>query len=201
MLDDCLENHARCPNRMQRLLPTRVLDLRPTGQNESVKLYVSGNDEQGEYAALSYCWGGAQTFTTTKMTLNDRIHGIFLSGVAQTIQDAILATRALGIRYLWVDALCIVQDDFKDKVREIAAMGAIFRNALVTIAATSSSNVHEGFLSARSPAQACLLPFTLPDGAFGTVSLVASDFQLLRDEPLNRRGWTFHKRMYCHHVC
>jgi hypothetical protein len=64
----------------------------------------------------------------------------------QTIQDAISVTHRLGIRYLWVDALCIIQDNPIDKSTEINAVGANYKNATLTISAASAASVELGFL-------------------------------------------------------
>jgi hypothetical protein len=74
-----------------------------------------------------------------------------LEELAQTLRDAIDVTRKLGIRYLWVDALCIIQDNVTDKSREIERMGKVYKNATVTIAAASASRVSEGFLYPETP--------------------------------------------------
>jgi hypothetical protein len=68
----------------------------------------------------------------------------------QRIQDAVKITRKLGIQYLWLDALCIIQGDTLDKTLEINGMGAIYKNATVTIAAASCDSVYDGFLATRS---------------------------------------------------
>jgi hypothetical protein len=84
---------------------------------------------------------------TTQATINSHTKSFNLSSLAPTIQDAIKVTRMLQLRYLWIDALCIIQDDPADKRREMAYMGQIYKNATVTIAAARAKSVHEGFLN------------------------------------------------------
>jgi len=68
-----------------------------------------------------------------------------------TILNAVEVTRKLGIKYLWVDPLCIIQDSVTDKRRKIECMGIIYKNATVTIDAANASGVSEGFLAVQKP--------------------------------------------------
>jgi hypothetical protein len=111
---------------------------------------------------------------TTKDTRQANLAGIALHTLSQTIQDAIHATRKLGIRYLWVDALCIVQDDEASKVKEIDQMGKIYSNAALTISAASAAHATDGFLHKPFTSNGCEIPFLLPDGKFGKVLVVPS---------------------------
>ncbi|KAK4195617.1 heterokaryon incompatibility protein-domain-containing protein [Triangularia verruculosa] len=103
-----------------------------------------------QYIALSYCWGGsAEASTQTKSmqaTIADHERRIQLKSLPKTIQDAVAVTRELGIDYIWVDALCIIQDDEDDRNHEIARMGAIYANAYVTLSASGAIHCAEGFL-------------------------------------------------------
>lgn len=123
--------------------------------------------------------------TTTMDTLNSRMVGLELHTLPQTIRDAVTITRGLGIRYLWVDVLCIIQDDKKDKTAEINSMGSIFKNASLTIVAAIARIVQDGFL--RIPE--CHLRFLLPSGDFANASLT------LTNTPINYRAWTFQEEV------
>lgn len=79
--------------------------------------------------ALSYCWGGSQRMTTTKQTLGDLSERIPLLELPQSLQDAVFVTRQMGIRYLWVDALCIIQDCEQDKDEQTQHMEVIYQRA------------------------------------------------------------------------
>jgi hypothetical protein len=85
-----------------------------------------------------------QCLTTTTATLEERTRGIPWDDIPPTFQDAISLTRYLGIRYIWIDSLCIIQDDEPDWQREAAIMGSIYGNSYLTIAATASNNSSEG---------------------------------------------------------
>ena len=120
----------------------------------------------------------------------------------QTIQDAITTTRKLGLRFLWVDALCILQDSMSDKDVEITRMGQIYHNAHVTICAASAERCHDGFLEVRSrqdqwsPSRRfSKLPIPCPDGTTGNILLRESRLYYPATEPLNRRAWALQERL------
>ena len=105
---------------------------------------------------LSYCWGQhGQKFVLTKQNKVQFLAGIEIEQLDVSIRDAIKVTRELGFRYLWIDALCIVQDDDMEKAREISRMYKIYINAVFTIIASRSRSVTEGLLSHRKAAGCC----------------------------------------------
>ncbi|PMD24441.1 heterokaryon incompatibility [Hyaloscypha hepaticicola] len=106
--------------------------------------------EKVEYITLSYCWGGDVSSKTTKSNLNHRYKSIEWSTLPQTIQDAITITRELGCRYIWIDALCIVQDDSVDWAREATTMSQVYENCILTISATKFETSISGFLQPRT---------------------------------------------------
>ncbi|KAM5351004.1 hypothetical protein ACJ41O_003727 [Fusarium nematophilum] len=195
-LQDCIEGrHETCVYLGKPRLPTRVLDVDPS-YGSTVRLRPIDAKDRDNYVALSYCWGGPQPLTTTKSNIADLMAGIQVSDLPQTLQDAVHVTRRLGIRYLWIDALCIIQDSDEDKFNEIDKMGAIYRNALVTLAAAHARAASDGFLipsTDHKPSSSCTLPVCLPSHPkIGFVTLAA---ELLgwRDttEPLRTRGWAY----------
>jgi len=129
-----------------RPLPLRVLDL----SSGRINLHETSG-ELGAYITLSHCWGSSKQFTTTKTTLASRKAGIDYELLPKTYQDAIFITRLLGIRYLWIDSLCICQDDNGDWQRESAKMGLVYSNAYLTIAAASAKDSSVGLFTHRVP--------------------------------------------------
>ncbi|KAF1967828.1 hypothetical protein BU23DRAFT_437355, partial [Bimuria novae-zelandiae CBS 107.79] len=115
---------------------------------DNIRLHDS-QDERSHYCALSYCWADPQPARTLVGNIEQHKAGIRTLCLPQTLQDAVIFTRRLGLSYLWIDSLCILQDSVQDKHREIAGMASIYQDALVTIAATSASTCIEGFLSDR----------------------------------------------------
>lgn len=138
-------------------LPTRLLDLFPVPVHTPgcIRLVESIHLEKSvRYAALSYCWGDVKpTCVTTKANFESHQQNITFSALPQCLRDAVTVARGLEIRYLWIDALCIIQGDGDDWARESAMMWQLFSNAYVTIAAAASESFDDGFLT-RQPFEA-----------------------------------------------
>lgn len=112
------------------------------------------------YVALSHRWGDEHLPATTSANLESRIHQLTQTDLTQTMKDAIRITRELGYQYLWIDALCIVQDSQDDWLREAAKMSEVFSGAIVTLAAADATNHSQGMFRARSGES--LRPFLVP---------------------------------------
>ncbi|KAI1149182.1 heterokaryon incompatibility protein-domain-containing protein [Nemania diffusa] len=145
-------------------IPTRLIrvDCNPPSLVQMDKpTILAFSPEFIKYAALSYCWGppekAARQPKLEKKTIQDRMSGIPDTEMTSVLRDAITVCRALSIPFLWVDALCIIQDDPKDCERESSLMGQILLNACFTIAAWSSGSCSEGFLDRHS--EALIVPF------------------------------------------
>jgi hypothetical protein len=100
------------------------------------------------YVCLSYCWGADTegVLKTTKHTLDDHYRAIPYSLLPPTIRDAVIVCRHLGVPYLWVDSLCIVQDDKKSWLEGSRDMHKIYLNCHFTIAAQEPTSCKLGFL-------------------------------------------------------
>ncbi|RDW56723.1 hypothetical protein BP6252_14016 [Coleophoma cylindrospora] len=147
LLEDCNLNHSRCSVTELPALPTRVIVV---GDDKTPPRLLCMQGERAEYLALSHCWGTEQNFTTTTETLDERTRGIAWEDLPKTFQDAITLARVLNFSYLWIDSLCILQDDRKDWEREGMKMGMIYENASLTVAASLSSADKDGFLIPRT---------------------------------------------------
>ncbi|KAK2595327.1 hypothetical protein QQS21_006927 [Conoideocrella luteorostrata] len=147
-LSSCLQTHLFCRQaQAQGKVPTRLIDVGIRGERE-VRLVETRNiDPAPDYIALSYCWGDSTTVKTTRANIDAMKAGIELANSPQTFVDAFRLTRELNIRFLWIDAFCIIQDDLDDWDRESASMSSIYANAYLTIAVASSVSVAVGFLS------------------------------------------------------
>lgn len=135
-LRDCRDNHPNCCKDGQFVvpkLPKRVLDVSPP--QGGLRLHETDNDVAG-YICLSHRWGSTRPLTTTRSNLEAWKSSIRWESVPRTFQDAIKVTRRLGIRYLWIDSLCIVQDDMQDWEDQAPEMCAIYSNAFLTLSAT-----------------------------------------------------------------
>ena len=168
-LDCCMQQHGslRCPSVAGKALPTRVIDV--GDELNAPYLYESRPGEEGVWAALSYCWGKKQVLTTKTASLATHKSGIPLGDLPKTCQDAILVARALSIRYIWIDAICIVQDSPEDWEREAARMCSVYKDAMITFAARDSESSDVGlFLSRKQDIVELNVEL---DGAVGTVCI------------------------------
>lgn len=188
-LETCLREHGSC-RRPPAALPTRVLDVSTLNL---VRLVEPASGTIAPFIALSYCWGDGNSVTTTSGTIDDHKDGIVTSRLPQTLQDAVQLTRELGVQYLWIDALCIIQDSAEDWQIESAKMGSIYSDAHVTIAAISAPTAKDGFL--RSKLDDREVRMAWPDGSLVKARITASDDSYRDDNPWGTRGWTFQEKI------
>ncbi|RYP05908.1 hypothetical protein DL765_009680 [Monosporascus sp. GIB2] len=141
-LRDCNGGHGRCNQRTAGYLPTRVLDV--SLHDDYVFLHHPAEHENEAYVALSHCWGGAVALQTTTLSLATFQNGIQLKSFPKTFRDAVVVTRKLHCRYLWIDSLCIIQDSKEDWKQEALRMADVYGNCFLTIAAVSSRDCQGG---------------------------------------------------------
>lgn len=154
------------------------------------------NMSPGSYCALSYCWGGEQEFKTTTSNIQSYKRMMSVEALPQTIQDAIRVARAMGFQFLWVDSLCIIQDNRTDMANELAKMADIYAGAGLTIAAATASSCHEGFLGRPESERpywslAFSLPFRCFNGQLDDIILRKLDDTIEDTCPLHQRAWAF----------
>ncbi|KAL7929142.1 heterokaryon incompatibility protein domain-containing protein [Trichoderma chlorosporum] len=149
-IDNCCEKHTHsiCQSPSEQVLPTRVIDL-GSGKRPEPKLVEPIAGTKAKYIALSHCWGLGRSCITEKHTLLQRKTKIDIEQMPKTFQDAILVTWKVGVRYIWIDSLCIIQDDEDDWRKESVKMCDVYQNAFVTLSAASGSGDEVGFLNAR----------------------------------------------------
>ncbi|KAK1756651.1 het domain-containing protein [Echria macrotheca] len=150
--------HEFCSSPENPMLPSRVIDV---GSGDGAIRLVETHGARGLYLCLSHCWGKTQIITTTQSTLDQRLAGIPLEALSNTFRDAIMFTRQLGVRYIWIDSLCIIQDSLQDWEIESAKMSEIYSNAHLTIAATHSHDGRGGLFHTTPDIH---LTGTTPDG-------------------------------------
>jgi len=126
--------------------PARVVDLVNVNTN-SIRI-TRYQEELGPCLALSHCWGGTVPLKPT-LSSTSLFDSVDLQALPNTFRDAITLTTRLGYSYLWIDSLCIYQDSERDWERESSKMGDIYRNAVLTIAASSSKSSGVSFLAPR----------------------------------------------------
>lgn len=153
-----------------------------------------------KYATLSYCWGGPQDFQLNVATVAQLMQGVQISSMPKTLSDAVRTTWGLGVQWIWMDSLCIPQDNDKGKALEMAQMYLIYRNSFITISAARSHNVHQGFLHPCSlPFPNTIgfsLPYASPSGRPGSFLLTRG----VADAPIDQRSWPLQEHLLAHRV-
>ncbi|KAH8593145.1 heterokaryon incompatibility protein-domain-containing protein [Bisporella sp. PMI_857] len=145
-LSHCLSHDENCGPHGSTYAPRRLLNLGLGVESHDPILFEP--TEPVPYVCLSYCWGTdiKDVLTTTTKTLKTHYRGIRLSSLPRTIYDAVIFCRGLKLQYLWVDSLCIVQDDRESWLGDSAQMREIYSNALITLAIEEPASCKTGFL-------------------------------------------------------
>lgn len=151
------------------------------------------------YLALSYCWGKAKNFLLQGSNKNDllRRHGLLphiYEDLPKTVRDAIFTARGIRERYLWVDSLCIEQDNEKEKSQQIAIMDSIYTNAILTIIAADGKDVDSG-LSGVQPGSRNIAQQTEEIHSDHCIMAPLEEPKGLESSPWNIRAWTFQERL------
>ncbi|KAK4959496.1 hypothetical protein LTR10_004301 [Elasticomyces elasticus] len=199
----CKEGHVGCQRRARQLkrdradskIPLRVIDV----QKNEVVVAPAGC----QYLALSYVWGGIDGYLSRKsdktrdLLTEDEIIPIKRKRLPRTIRHAMRVTEMIGERYLWVDAVSIVQDDDSEKAKIIAVMNMIYQGAILTIVAADGKNANVGLVG-------------LDPGSRHVQSVVGSvdNIFLILQEPApelghavwSSRAWTYQEEQFSHRL-
>lgn len=214
LLADCVQNHYQCSlSKASNLhigdddpeLPTRVLEINNIEENidtataPTVRLFET-DGTRGQYCALSHCWGppDKRPLRTVRANLAQHRDEIPFDELPRTFREAILFAQRLGVRYLWIDSLCIVQDDQEDWAKEARVMRALYQRALLVIAAAGASDSTGGlFVSDRSELRQIQAPFLVASeeaeeevGHFNISTVPRGDF-MPDTSILRERGWVY----------
>lgn len=200
-IQSCSTLHKECESSFDsRPLPTRIINVKPKGSDDTVRLQLS-NGGCGRFLALSYCWGDSkQLLTTTRATLNERSRGVHLDLLPATFRDAVLLCRALNIVYLWIDALCIVQDDEDDWAAESSEMASVYGRSALTLSATMANSVSSGFIQKPETGHYPSILWNDPRSKHSGSLFLRPKTEgwnevLSEDAPLMKRGWALQERL------
>lgn len=201
------KKHASCLVSLGAELPARVVQVLSTSATSKpleAKLVEPPKGTIARYVALSYCWGeeGHNPVTTTQANYAQHLVSLPVGHLALSLQDAIETTVRLGLEYLWVDSLCIIQDSQEDKESQISRMGTVYENAFVTVVAAHGENANCGFLRLATRKNDAVFKLRCsheawPAQVWGTIycSKWVSRHMATPREPIDRRGWTLQERL------
>ncbi|KAJ5052808.1 heterokaryon incompatibility protein-domain-containing protein [Bipolaris maydis] len=207
-LRDCVQSHLRCNSHTDGTswYPTRLLHLAETdGKEGYVRLIrTAGTSPNEHYATLSHRWGNTRPLRLTRLAASDPNHRFFVAGMPRTFQEAIQVSKRLGIQYLWIDSLCIIQegDNLRDWYHEAGLMGKVYMHSYLNIAAADADDGtkglfrhHPSLLLGRQ--RVAVNTKELGSGP-GYTDYLMTDLMLwsrnLGRAPLHNRGWVFQER-------
>jgi hypothetical protein len=203
-LQDCDDNHKDCQGLTQNYLPTRLIDI---GTNEAPHLLLLETRNKrladARYIALSHRWGDITQYPPFRtlrkdpsgrgQELNTFLKGIPYDQLPATFKDAVNTTRALGIRYLWIDSICIIQGDGGDFSEEAKLMEDVFSCAYCVLAASRATGQHDGFL--KDQPQREFITFQRgTEKPFYVCQPVDNFSRDVLEGSLNKRGWVLQER-------
>ncbi|KAH7310136.1 heterokaryon incompatibility protein-domain-containing protein [Rhexocercosporidium sp. MPI-PUGE-AT-0058] len=207
-LKGCVEDHAACREvpGPSNWLPSRLIDVGPCDGSQPPRLvlrreiHTVTTDACPPYFALSHRWGQSRVLKLLTSNIELLRQGLPDEELPGTFRDAIRVTRVFGVRYLWIDSLCIVQDSVDDWRVESLEMNRVYGNCLLNIAGTAASfdSAHGGRLfQDRLPGVVTPRPFRVQLYGHDAWYRCYDDSweRCVSDAPLNRRAWVLQERM------
>lgn len=160
------------------------------------------------HSSLNIQWGSSSPFITSPETIKARRSGFDINEAPQTFIDAVIVTRHLRLRYLWVDSLCICQNDAEDWARESSRMVDVYSKAYIVVAASRADDCNKGCFHVRKDRPTVIID--LPGGleAVHATTLFQTDQHAIsssakgdfRAEPLSTRGWALQERVLARRI-
>jgi hypothetical protein len=201
---ECEKSHSKCKAKGRAIRPLLLVDT-------TDRCLVSSEGIQDSFVALSYCWGTPERgrpywFRNQKAILNDlkqpnslAFGSEYLKRLPATIRDSIELTQILGERYIWIDSLCVVQDDDDMKNIEIPKMSEIYASAELIIVAAEGLHADFGL-----PGFSFSKPRVIDQEVtqLGIETLISPIGYLFQRESLDQeagyhmRGWTFQEFVF-----
>lgn len=201
LVSDCEVTHLECRvSSNTSLFPRRLLDLEA---RSGICLRDNFEYTSEKYIALSHCWGPpdpSRLILTTKNEVELK-ENIDFHRLTTVFKEAIQFTRYLKTRYLWIDALCIIQDSKEDWAAEAARMASVYEHAALTLATASSPDSHTSFLQPRDIPPSVWLPAPAINNRQGEFIMLRECYQYLEimkdhlTEPLQSRAWCLQERI------
>lgn len=197
-LEECRSTHEGCMPSKPPTLPTRVVDV-GTSDLDTARI-IHSNGLAAEYIALSHCWGGYIATTLTSKTSSQYQNALPQAELPANFRDSITIARQLGIRYLWIDSLCILQDSAQDWEKESQMMARVYGDATLTLSAIAASGSSIGLLTNHpiptlQPSPVTLRIHASDDPAYHIIAYREDPEEeslrsLTNSAPLSLRGWT-----------
>lgn len=191
----CDKKHS-CNNLHGKDMPSRLIDV-GTSLADTPRLVSGKGMTQSKYIALSHRWGLTPGERAQYCTTKDNFEAqhTAINCLAPNFRDAVEVARAVGVRYLWIDSLCIIQGDPEDWEEQAKLMERVYASAYFTIAATSAEDMNGSFLkqTERRDEHICFKN-NKNQVFYASRNLTSFDEEVDRAE-LNDRAWTLQERL------
>lgn len=209
-LRHCHENHSNCHvSETRKWLPKRLIFVGNKESGQDARLCESEFlNKDIHYITLSHCWGQRPVFCVKSENFQAMKRTITVTELPKNFQDAISVARKLGVEYMWIDSMCIIQDSREDWLQQSAHMCSIYKYALCNIAATGFMDGETGLFTLRTPNLVMPHMITLhwteqsnlgkdPPANGKPCYLVRRDFWRadVSRAPLNSRSWVLQERL------
>ncbi|EGS19885.1 putative chromosome transmission fidelity protein [Thermochaetoides thermophila DSM 1495] len=170
-----------------------LLDLGVDPSESAPIRLIESAGKNGRYVTLSYCWGKAKFLKTTKDNYTRHKQGILFADLPRTFQHTIRVCRALGVRYLWIDALCIIQDDSQDWAAESVRMADVYQKSFFTLSATWGDSPDCGlFQDFDTASESRIGPVALRQVVHPTLTHITHHEN---EFPVLTRGWCYQEHL------
>jgi hypothetical protein len=203
-LRQCIDDHETCRWSLSGTKPTRVLDLQAFPASDYIRMVETHEVDMDVYATLSYRWSSETDFVLTTLNYEDYRSQVPQKSLPRTIREAVEICRSLGVRYLWVDALCVIQGDSKDFMHEVAQMGSIYANSVFTLEASDATDSQCTFSKSRHPLREEPYVFAgADDSVYWVFHAIPRDpdccnsqhFLTIQEARVSSRGWVFQEQV------
>ena len=201
-LEQCTMGHDLCnQGREETWIPSRLLEISEGYGDLRLHLRDRSELQLGRYFTLSHCWGpsGSQKLKLTTGSLTSLRDGIAVSSLKPTFRDMANLTWKLGFSLMWIDCLCIIQDDIGDWKRESASMGKIYANSWLNVSANVGVDGNASLFVKRD-GENLVDYFSIRSDENGeeTSFLITQSeewWTQVESAPVNRRAWVLQERI------
>jgi hypothetical protein len=193
----CQQNHDLCRTRsLNAILPTRLVAVSEQGTGLSARLcYTHFLPAHAQYLTLSHRWASNDFLMMRRENKEAFEISIPVQDLTKTFQDALHATEKLGFEYIWIDALCIIQNDVgkADWKIEAPKMRDVYENAVCNLAAAGAANRNMGLYTKRDGQERALVRLRVQNEDF----ILQTDgyWQAMHNSYLFQRGWVFQEQL------
>lgn len=202
-LTECRKSHLFCRPPDPSFNPTRLLFIKD--EHTAKLVQTSASDMNLPYVAFSHCWGKTSTrsFKLTRHNMDDMTRNIYIVTLPTSYREAIYISFALGLVHIWIDSLCIVQDDDDDWDREAAAMKDVFENCVLNLSATAAAETSQTSIGHRTPVNFQHAQVnTTWTGLEPRIYNLSTNWEYLRSQemgasPLHSRAWVYQEAQLC----